>query len=328
MIALGDAQALLLQSIAPPDTARPPVKVRSARSRNRAEAWAYDLARQRDYALAMAKSDEERAEIGAAYEVERAGGPDFTRYHAGSGFKELVPEHQLDRNDRHKVLVAFDVIRKGMFEHCRVPRRRPAVQGAADDGTRRGMQALEDTLRRVGADEASIEAAVKGYSKDRAREAAEQVGGDSEQSRAAVQQAAPPSRNYRAVLDVLLGYAVRFGRVYPKLETIARQAGVSVRTVQNAIDWLRRFGFVERVRRVVRERDRLGGVRCRQTSNAYRVGFPTGIGQLAQSVFKRIAYATGGRASTTRNTCHPSRSPYTPMTNDPLWGGRWQDGFQ
>ena len=83
------------------------------------------------------------------------------------------------------------------------------------------------------------------------------------------------------------------------------------------------------VRRLVRERSRLGGVRCRQTSNAYRVGFPTSIGQLAQSVFKRIAYATGGsRASTTRNTCHPSGSTPVPNLSDPLSEGFSKRGFQ
>ena len=100
MIALGDAQASLLQAIAPPAPARPPVKVRSARSRNRTEAWAYDLARQRDYVLAMAKSEEERAEVDSGYEADWGAGPDFTHYHRGSGLGDLVPEHQLDRNDR------------------------------------------------------------------------------------------------------------------------------------------------------------------------------------------------------------------------------------
>jgi hypothetical protein len=284
VLSLGDATASLLEGIAPPAAARPPVKARSARSRNRAEAWAYDLARQRDYALAMARSDEERAEIDTAYEAERAAGPDFTRYHARSTFMELVPEHQLDRNDRHKILVAFDVIRTGMFRHCRVPRRRPAAEDAG-----------------------RAPALVNGK---------------------VVEQAAPPSRNYRAVVDVLLRYAVRFGRVYPKLATIAREACVSVRTVQNAIDWLRRFGFVDRIRRLVREHGRLGGLRSRQTSNAYRVGFPTGMGRLAQSVFRRVAYATGGRAPTTRNTCHPSGSPPSTIMTDPLGEGLGKKAFQ
>jgi helix-turn-helix protein len=168
------------------------------------------------------------------------------RYHVGSGFEE-PPEHRLDREGANRILVAFDVIRTGMFRHCRVPRRRPAVH----DGAKRPASA------------------------------------------APVEQAAPPSRNYREVLRVLLRYAVRFGRVFPQLATIAREACVSVRTVQHALDWLQRFGFVGRMRRLVRERGRLGGERSRQTSNAYPVGFPTGIGRLAQSVFRRIAYATG-----------------------------------
>ena len=113
------------------------------------------------------------------------------------------------------------------------------------------------------------------------------------------------------------------------MATIAREACVSVRTVQNALDWLRRFGFVDRMRRLVRERGRLGGQRCRQTSNAYRVGLPTGVGCLAQSVFKRIAYATsGGRASTTRNTCHPSGSQPSPVATDPLGERFGKTGFQ
>jgi hypothetical protein len=283
-LSLGDATASLLEGIAQPAPARSPAKVRSARSRNRAEAWAYDLARQRDYALAMTKSEAARAEVDAAYEADRAAGPDFTRYHAGSGFRDLLPEHQLDRSDRHRILVAFDVIRTGMFRHCRVPRRRTAAKDAG--------------------------------------RAPVLVGGK------VIEQAAAPSRNYRAVLDVLLRYAVRFGRVYPKLETIAREACVSVRTVQNAIDWLRRFGFVDRIRRLVRERGRLGAVRSRQTSNAYRVGFPTGVGRLAQSVFRQIAYATGSSAPTTRNTCHPSGSPPSPMTTDRLGEGASKLGFQ
>jgi hypothetical protein len=255
--------------------------VRSARSRNRAEAWAYDLARQRDYALAMARSEAERVEIDTAYEAERAAGPDFTRYHSGSGFEE-PPEHRLDREGANRILVAFDVIRAGMFRHCRVPRRRPAAQ----DGSTGPAAAPQ------------------------------------------IEQAAPPSRNYREVLRVLLRYAVRFGRVFPQLATIAREACVSARTVQNALDWLRRFGFVDRMRRLVRERGGLGGKRCRQTSNAYRVGFPIGIGRLAQSVFKRIVYATGSRASTTRNSCHPSGSPPSPMPTGPLGERFGNRGFQ
>jgi hypothetical protein len=232
----------------------------------------------------MAKSDREKVEIDAAYEGEHAAGPDFTRYHSGSTFEE-APEHKLDRNERYRILVAFDVVRTGMVRHCRVPRRRPAAEVAGSTPTRGAGRPIE--------------------------------------------QAAPPSRNYRAVLDVLLRYAVRFGRVYPQLATIAREACVSVRTVQNALDWLRRFGFVESRRRLVRERTRLGGERSRQTSNSYRLSFPTGLGRMAQSVFRRIAYGSDSRASpTTRNTCHPSGSPRSTLTNDPLGEGGGKDGFQ
>ncbi len=236
----------------------------------------------------MARSDEERAQIDAAYEAERAAGPDFTRYHVGSSFEE-PSEHRLNREDANRILVSFDVIRRGMFRHCRVPRRRPAAQGAPD-----------------GAAPAQIE------------------------------QAAPPSLSYREVLRILLRYGVRYRRVFPKLATIAREACVSVRTVQYAIDWLMRFGFLDRTRRLVRERGPLGGVRCRQTSNAYRVGFPTGLGRLAQSVFRRIAYATGARGSptthavapTTRNTCDPFwKRQGTPIENDPIGEGEGV-GFQ
>jgi len=170
--------------------------------------------------------------------------------------------------------------------------------------------------------------AVVAYREERAQEAAEQGDGGSEQSRAVVQQAAPSSRNYRAVLDVLLGYAVRFGRVYPKLVTIAREAGVSVRTVQNAIDWLRRFGFVERVRRLVRDRSRLGGVRCRQTSNAYRVGLrPASAG--SRSPFSNGSLMQPAAAHLQRATpAIHKRSPLSPMTTNPLGEGFGERGFQ
>ena len=46
------------------------------------------------------------------------------------------------------------------------------------------------------------------------------------------------SKNYREVLGVLLSFAVKRRRVFPSLETIARMAMVSKRTVLNAIAWL------------------------------------------------------------------------------------------
>jgi hypothetical protein len=278
-------QLLLDAGVMPPAPARRPVRVRSARSRNRAEAWAYDLDRQRDYALAMARSDAERVEVDAAYKAERARGPDFTRYHVASRFAE-PPETGFDRKDANKILTAFDVIRRGMVRHCRVPRRRP---GAGDEAP---AMAVEHTV-------------------------------------------APPE-SYKVILKVFLRYALQFGQVFPKLETIAREAAYSVRTVQRAIDWLQRFGFLDKMRRVVRERTGLGGVRCRQTSNAYRVGLPTGLGRLAQSVFRRIVYGRGASGSsatqavagTTRHTCHPFSDMTDPPTDSEPLGEGFQQGFQ
>ena len=46
------------------------------------------------------------------------------------------------------------------------------------------------------------------------------------------------SKNYREVFGVLLSFAVKRGRVFPSLDTIARMAMVSKRTVLNAVAWL------------------------------------------------------------------------------------------
>jgi len=95
------------------------------------------------------------------------------------------------------------------------------------------------------------------------------------------------SKNVREVLAILLSFAVKYGQVYPSLDTIARLALCSRRTVLRAIEWLEKFGFVKRYRRLVRQRGPWG-VRVRQDSNAYRVGYPTGLGGMAQKVFGRI----------------------------------------
>ena len=55
------------------------------------------------------------------------------------------------------------------------------------------------------------------------------------------------SRAYRDVLGVLLSFAVKHGRAYPSLATIARAAMCSVRTVQRALAGCALFGFIGRV---------------------------------------------------------------------------------
>jgi hypothetical protein len=137
-----------------------------------------------------------------------------------------------------------------------------------------------------------------------------------------IEQVAPPSRRYRDVLAILVRYAVRFGRVFPKLTTIAHDACVSLRTAQNALQWLRQHGFVFWVRRVVKERGGLGGVRSRQTSNAYVVGLFNARSRVAQLTMKRVAYAVGFQvARASGNTCHPSTpTPSLHLQPHPLRG--------
>ena len=73
-------------------------------------------------------------------------------------------------------------------------------------------------------------------------------------------------------------------RSSPGTETIARMAMVSKQTVLNALAWLALYGFLDKLRRIVRTTGLLGP-RVRQTSNAYVLCFPKGLGGLAAGVF-------------------------------------------
>ena len=64
----------------------------------------------------------------------------------------------------------------------------------------------------------------------------------------------------------------------------ARMAMVSKATVLRAIAWLSLYGFLDKLRRIVRTTGLLGP-RVRQTSNAYVLRFPKGLGALAANVF-------------------------------------------
>ncbi len=201
-------------------------RVRSARSRNRAAAWAYDLGQWRRYRVNRETSPERLAEIEAEYACLLAGGPDFAAYHMGSTFAD-PPVHRLTREDRARVLATFDAIRSGLYRTCRRPRAQTV------------------------------------------------------------------SANYKAVLGVLLSYAVKKGRVYPSLETIAAAAMVSRSTVLRAIAWLQLFGLLERIRRLTRVRTPLGNLQTRQTSNCYRLNLSlSGLSALALSVFRNGPSAT------------------------------------
>ena len=199
-----------------PEAARRPT-VRSARSRNRAAAWSYDLAQWREY---QTLSHPTRGpEIEAEYARLEAAGPDFTRYHSGSAFAE-APLHSISREDRVRMLQAFDTVRAGLYRH----------------GRKKQGQAV--------------------------------------------------SRTYRDVLGIILSFAVKHGRAYPSLTTIARAAMCSTRTVLRALAWLELFGFLGRIRRLARVRTPLGMMACRQTSNAYRITTRlAGLGAMAMNVF-------------------------------------------
>ena len=107
------------------------------------------------------------------------------------------------------------------------------------------------------------------------------------------------SRAYREVLSVLLSFAVKYGRAYPSIATIAKLACCSERTVGRALIWLRMFGFLDWQRRIKRLQTGLGTM-VRQTSNAYK---------LALSGLAAIGAGILGKAATGHN-CRPSR--FTP----------------
>ena len=208
--------AQLLNQPLQPESHRSP-RVRSARSRNRAAAWSYDLAQWRQYQLTRSPDASEAIE--QEYARLEAAGPDFTRYHHGSSFAE-APLHTIGREDRLRMLQAFDTVRAGLYRH----------------GRRKQGQAV--------------------------------------------------SRLYRDVLGIILSFAVKHGRAYPSLTTIARAAMCSTRTVLRALAWLELFGFLGRIRRLARVRTPLGMMACRQTSNAYRITTRlAGLGAMAMNVF-------------------------------------------
>ena len=74
---------------------------------------------------------------------------------------------------------------------------------------------------------------------------------------------------------MLSSFAVKRRRVFPSLETIARMAMVSKQTVLNALAWLALYGFLDRLRRIVRTTGLLGP-RVRQTSQRLRAALSQG----------------------------------------------------
>ena len=203
-------------------------RVASARSRNRAAAWAYDLAQWREYRLAMARDAGEREAIEIEYAARLEAGPDFCHYHSSSTY-DPAPVNCIDRQGKREILTAFDQVRAWLWRNARKARG----------------QAV--------------------------------------------------SRIYREVLQVLLSFAVKYGAVFPSIATIAKLACCSERTVSNALQWLKTFGFLSWQRRLKRIPTVLGQV-VRQTSNAYRLGLER-LATIGAGVFGK---------KTDRNNCRAS----------------------
>ncbi len=120
-------------------------------------------------------------------------------------------------------------------------------------------------------------------------------------------------RTLARVLKALLGLALRYGRVCPSLEGIARLACVCKQTVVNCLKLLELYGFVVIQRRIQRIRTALG-FKTVQATNSYVIQEPGGLGALALSVFKKASESKTRSASSfhsfTKNTGRPNLPPW------------------
>ena len=91
-------------------------------------------------------------------------------------------------------------------------------------------------------------------------------------------------RTVARVLKALLGFALRFGFVYPSQKGIAHAANVCKQTVVNALEVLELYGFITRHRRIKRVRGAFG-VKVVQDTNAYTIQEPSGLGAIALKLF-------------------------------------------
>lgn len=103
----------------PRDSAPSPVeKVTSPRSRNRAAAWAQEMARAHAYLSGRARSGAEQEAIDGLYEAAMREGPDFTHYRTNSDFRE-APRLNIDRNAYARIIHALEMIERGTYRHSR-----------------------------------------------------------------------------------------------------------------------------------------------------------------------------------------------------------------
>ena len=81
------------------------------RCRDRAAAWRTDTAKSARYYLEKATTPEQRAALEAAHTEAVAEGPDFTRYHRGSDFRQ-PPRVNTDRNALARIMFMADTIER------------------------------------------------------------------------------------------------------------------------------------------------------------------------------------------------------------------------
>ena len=90
------------------------------------------------------------------------------------------------------------------------------------------------------------------------------------------------SYNYREVLGVLLSFAVKRGRESPRSIPSPGWHSSASPPCFALSRWSRLYGFLDKLRRIVRTSGLLGP-RVRETSNAYVLCFPKGLGGLASA---------------------------------------------
>lgn len=108
----------------------PTEKATSARSRNRAGAWAQDMARAHAYLSSQARTEAEQEAADRLYEEALRQGPDFTRYHANSDFRD-APRLNIDRNAYARILHALEMIERGTYRHSRAKGKQGLPRTAA-----------------------------------------------------------------------------------------------------------------------------------------------------------------------------------------------------
>jgi hypothetical protein len=101
---------------------------------------------------------------------------------------------------------------------------------------------------------------------------------------------------------LLLNMAGRFGQVFPALTTIAAARSCSVKTVSNALAWLKTWASSPGAGGSKRMPTSLG-VMVRQTSNAYCIAL-SGLTSIGAAVFS---------CGSDRNNSQPSRSTVGPL---------------